>query len=419
MKSCARCSSIVNENETSESETYEDARESESDENGDERGARNGDARAEAETRDEYGFALTPSVVTRPSRRGRKMERSQRAKARDKKFWNRVRANAGALKEDGEAAKRAIRRGVPRDLRRDVWYLSSGASEMRANAPSTSYYEQLLMMKVDEKVTDQIELDLARTFPENENYERGNGTVGQGGNDVLRRILFAYARHNRTTGYCQGMNYIAAFIWIVIGDEERAFWTFATLLDGVLPGDVHASDIKGTIAQYKILHRILESQAPKIARHLRAVDVDLVMIASKWLLCLFVESLPALTAARVLDCVLAEGEKVWFRVVIAMLRLHEREILACQTMPDVMVALKDVYRRQTDADELLNFAFKNIRLSRKTILNHRVSVRRAMNEEAERRAVELAANRKRTAAMEAARKAQFASPEPNSGSFSP
>jgi hypothetical protein len=39
-------------------------------------------------------------------------------------------------------------------------------------------------------------------------------------------------------------------------------------------------------------------------------DVDLVMIASKWLLCFLTESFPAETAARVLDAVFSEGFKV-------------------------------------------------------------------------------------------------------------
>ena len=254
---------------------------------------------------------------------------------------------------------------MPSDLRREAWFACSGARELKKMGPMDSYYEKLLVMRVDQKVVDQIELDLARTFPANEKYERGEG--GQRGNDVLRRMLYAYARHNRKTGYCQGMNYIAAFLWLVMGDEEKAFWTFTALLDVVLPSDVHARDIKGTISQYKILHKLLQSNVPKVARHLKELDVDLVMIASKWLLCLFVESFPATTAARVLDCLTYEGEKVWFRVAIAMMKMYERDILECDSLPDVMLCLKHAFANQTDADELLKFTFERVSLSNKTI----------------------------------------------------
>lgn len=247
---------------------------------------------------------------------------------------------------------------------------------MQKMGPTDRYYEKLLLMEVEQKVVDQIELDLARTFPANEKYERGaNGIEG---NVVLRRILYAYARHNRKTGYCQGMNYIAAFLWLVMGDEEKAFWTFTALLDVVLPGDIHARDIKGTISQYKILHRLLQSNVPKVAKHLKDLDVDLVMIASKWLLCLFVESFPATTAARVLDCITYEGEKVWFRVAIAMMKMYERDILACESLPDVMLCLKAAYANQVDADKLLSFAFERVSLAHKTIAMHRKNVEQEM-----------------------------------------
>ena len=268
---------------------------------------------------------------------------------------------------------------MPSDLRCEAWFACSGARELKKMGPMDSYYEKLLVMKVDQKVVDQIELDLARTFPANEKYERGEG--GQRGNDVLRRMLYAYARHNRKTGYCQGMNYIAAFLWLVMGDEEKAFWTFTALLDVVLPSDVHARDIKGTISQYKILHKLLQSNVPKVARHLKELDVDLVMIASKWLLCLFVESFPATTAARVLDCLTYEGEKVWFRVAIAMMKMYERDILECDSLPDVMLCLKHAFANQTDADELLKFTFERVSLSNKTIAAHREIVAAEMEEE--------------------------------------
>ena len=166
-----------------------------------------------------------------------------------------------------------------------------------------------------------------------------------------------------------------------MGDEEKAFWTFTALLDVVLPSDVHARDIKGTISQYKILHKLLQSNVPKVARHLKELDVDLVMIASKWLLCLFVESFPATTAARVLDCLTYEGEKVWFRVAIAMMKMYERDILECDSLPDVMLCLKHAFANQTDADELLKFTFERVSLSNKTIAAHREIVAAEMEEE--------------------------------------
>ena len=37
---------------------------------------------------------------------------------------------------------------------------------------------------------------------------------------MLKRALLAYARYNKTTGYCQGFNILAAFILKVVDFDE-------------------------------------------------------------------------------------------------------------------------------------------------------------------------------------------------------
>ena len=38
---------------------------------------------------------------------------------------------------------------------------------------------------------------------------------------VLKRVLLAYARHNKAIGYCQGINILAALILKVVGFDEH------------------------------------------------------------------------------------------------------------------------------------------------------------------------------------------------------
>jgi hypothetical protein len=206
-------------------------------------------------------------------------------------------------------------------------------------------------------VRDQVDIDLGRTFPENSRYNDDDEAQ-----ETLRRVLLAYARHNPGTGYCQGMNYIGAFLWLVMGDEESVFWVFVCLLDDICQPGVHASDIQGTMSEYKVLHRLLAAREPKLSAHFVKTDVDLVMIASKWLLCFLTESFPAQTAARVLDAVFSEGFKVWFRVVLAMLKMHEPELLRSDSLPDTMRVLQVAFRNTHDRDALMRFAFKRLKV---------------------------------------------------------
>ena len=113
---------------------------------------------------DEYGFAIDRDVARAAS--------GSSASAMDEKFWTRARDAPGTLAtcalDRDSALKRAVRKGVPSDLRCEAWFACSGARELKKMGPMDSYYEKLLVMKVDQKVVDQIELDLARTFPANE-----------------------------------------------------------------------------------------------------------------------------------------------------------------------------------------------------------------------------------------------------------
>ncbi|KAL3646692.1 hypothetical protein CASFOL_009236 [Castilleja foliolosa] len=109
--------------------------------------------------------------------------------------------------------------GVPKDLRGEVWQAFVGVRTRRVE----NYYQDLLAKESDsgdgkehdkllpgdnktedkgkkydlpEKWKKQIEKDLPRTFP-------GHPALNDKGRNSLRRVLWAYARHNPSVGYCQ------------------------------------------------------------------------------------------------------------------------------------------------------------------------------------------------------------------------
>jgi len=55
--------------------------------------------------------------------------------------------------------------------------------------------------------------------------------------------LEAYAAHNPEIGYCQGMNFFAAFILMISGGKEKeSFWFFRALLESQSNSDVAQFD---------------------------------------------------------------------------------------------------------------------------------------------------------------------------------
>jgi hypothetical protein len=77
--------------------------------------------------------------------------------------------------------------------------------------------------------SDDIEKDIERTFPRHELF-----THGGAGQDLLRRVLRAYANIDQECGYCQGMSFIAA-MFIMYLPEDLAFYGFLTAMSRIKP----------------------------------------------------------------------------------------------------------------------------------------------------------------------------------------
>jgi hypothetical protein len=66
-------------------------------------------------------------------------------------------------------------------------------------------------------VTNQIDLDLRRTFPTNKLFE------SEAGIQSLRNILVAFSWVNPAVGYCQSQNFWTAFLLLFVEEEVRRY----------------------------------------------------------------------------------------------------------------------------------------------------------------------------------------------------
>lgn len=106
----------------------------------------------------------------------------------------------------------------------------SGAAHLRAQYVA-SYFITCATLPVTnadhEAHIKQIDLDVSRTFPEHPYFKERHGQ------QALAMTLRAYATHDPVVGYCQSMNYVAAFLLLVLNkDAEQAFWVLVVLLQG-------------------------------------------------------------------------------------------------------------------------------------------------------------------------------------------
>ncbi|RKP06141.1 rab-GTPase-TBC domain-containing protein, partial [Thamnocephalis sphaerospora] len=202
-----------------------------------------------------------------------------------------------------------------------IWLECSGAYKIR----KPGYYQQLLESQPDKTCPfyDQICMDLHRTLPDNV-FFGGDGP----GVPKLRRILSAYAWHNPTTGYCQGMNIMVATLLLVFPtSEENAFWMLVYILDHLMPEEYHGNQLTTVQADQRVLEDLWRDSSPQAAGHLKACGVDPAAVTISWFMSLYAESMPLETLLRVWDVILIEGQTALFRVGVALLLLNERDLL--------------------------------------------------------------------------------------------
>ena len=95
-----------------------------------------------------------------------------------------------------------------------------------------------------------MEYDLPRTFPQHADFmpAGGGGDGAPARVDTptlasLRRVLLAFAAYEPSVGYCQSLNFVAAML-ILVGGEEGGFWMLAAICANVIP-DYHTHQMTG------------------------------------------------------------------------------------------------------------------------------------------------------------------------------
>lgn len=276
--------------------------------------------------------------------------------------------------------KRLCRKGIPPQLRKWVWTEVSGAGARRT-AKGPGYYATAVDLgRRTSPFVHQIQLDVPRTFPTSAWVQTDAGQA------ALRRLLFAFAHHNPIIGYCQGMNYVAAILLVVMGhDEEAAFWVLASLIDddrGILYQDMYSKDLSGCHVEMRSLKELVTIKLPRLGAHMEALRCDISILATDWFLCLFCTSLPAETAIRMWDALLNEGTKVLFRVGLALLKMHEPVLLATDNPGELLRAARNAAAVEFDRDELMRVAFDGVgSLPMEKIRRFRHTIQRRVDQE--------------------------------------
>ncbi|XP_029980785.1 growth hormone-regulated TBC protein 1-A-like isoform X1 [Sphaeramia orbicularis] len=238
--------------------------------------------------------------------------------------------------EKNMTVKRFVRKGVPNEHRARIWMAASGAQERMEGNPG--YYQSLLVLEHDAKLKETIHTDMHRTFPDNVLFQSKAENCLQ---STLYNVLLAYGHHNKTVGYCQGMNFIAGYLIIITKDEEKSFWLMDALLGRILP-DYYSPAMLGLKTDQEVLGELVKAKAPAVGQLMAQYPGIWTLVVSRWFICLYIDILPIETVLRVWDCLFYEGSKVLFRVALTLVLHHQSEILRARSLSDVCECFKQI-----------------------------------------------------------------------------
>lgn len=259
--------------------------------------------------------------------------------------------------------KALVRTGIPLAHRARVWdRLVSLHVRDRQAEMGNGYYDCMLRKakkKKEEGVFDaaikQIDLDLARTLPTNKYFEDPSSEKVE----LLRRVLYAFRYHNTEVGYCQGLNRLAA-IGLLYLSEEDAFWFLTACVEILQPVGYYTSTLIGAVADQKVLRDLVQEKLPRLANHLKQLEVDLSLFTLSWFLTCFVDILPHSIYLNIFDVFLYEGNKILFRFALALLKLGESRVLQCKTIGTVHACLSRASDFVPNFKKLAQVAFNEL-----------------------------------------------------------
>lgn len=285
--------------------------------------------------------------------------------------------------DKSKEVKNLLRSGIPQEYRCKVWKALIEyriGDERRSKNPN--YYQELLDSSssfIDQNsvkttinpAAKQIELDLLRTLPNNKHFE----TLESSGTVRLKRVLEAYSKRNPKVGYCQGMNRLAAVALLILPEIE-AFWCLVAIVEKIMPKNYY-TDLWMAQIDSSVTLDYVATKIPNLRQHFDRNQIELSLFA--WFLTIFVDGTSPGFYLRLWDCFMFEGDKVLFRVALALLKTNENQLGTLKNSVAVNNYLRASIMKIDNLDSFYEIVFQWTNpLSSKSLQAKRINQRRLL-----------------------------------------
>ena len=221
-------------------------------------------------------------------------------------------------------------------------------------------------LNISDKNTEVIDLDVVRTFFISDLEKNQN---------KLRKILKSINFLFKNIGYCQGMNYIAAFLLQIFNyDEEKTFIFMVGILKNTEFGTLFENDLKLLKIYFFIVDKIIEIFLPKIHKIFMKDSILTNFFAPSWFLTIFtnisnqfeIENAPKVSIL-VVENFFVEGWISVIRTGFTLINYYQEEIVKLKRDEIMNFMINNLIRLDLVKNKNFNEFLKHYEISRKKI----------------------------------------------------
>eukprot|EP01122_Echinamoeba_exundans_P008009 TRINITY_DN2576_c0_g1_i19.p1 TRINITY_DN2576_c0_g1~~TRINITY_DN2576_c0_g1_i19.p1 ORF type:complete len:639 (+),score=86.92 TRINITY_DN2576_c0_g1_i19:279-2195(+) len=278
----------------------------------------------------------------------------------------------GKVSDPSAIKRRIFKGGVENSIRKECWkfllgYYSWNTTYSEREALSAAKRDEYLVYKRQwQSITKEqekhfakfrnrrsrVEKDVARTDRDLPVFKDRDGP----GLTALHNILMSYIFFNFDVGYVQGMNDLAAPMWLIMQDESEAFWCFKHYMETMSSN--FDKDQQGMNTHFLQLERLLRCIDPTFHQYLGRVSCLNMFFVYRWILINFKREFSC-------DDVMVLWEAIWTNylhpkfhlfIALAMLLTARGDIISQRMGFDQILQCMNNLSGKLSADDVLKRA---------------------------------------------------------------
>ncbi len=256
-----------------------------------------------------------------------------------------------------------------------IWYCLLKISETKKKYNYKEIIEKIKNDKtkslIPNNVLEIIKLDVKRTSFKN-NIDENKESLS----NILKAIAFIKPKLN----YCQGMNFIASFIFHLLENEEESFYLMTSIVEQTEFSSIFMEDLQRLKTFFFIFDKLINIYVPEVYQVFNSSNVTVDYFCPPWFLTLFSNTVHFIdkdnapkVILKIWDDFFLKGWKALMITGLSIIKNFENELIKLKYDEILHFLVNNILKSQFFQndfyDEYIRLSRKELKLSKKIILN--------------------------------------------------